>query len=105
MTQKETIIKLFDNYTIETTPRAAKKSPFWERADPGTMIYVTFLPGSDFADTLKVTKRIIDEGFVPIPHLAARSMPSADFFADQVRALADLGWIMCCVSQGALPTP
>jgi len=91
-TTKDTIIKLFDDYTLETTPKAAEKVPhFGERADPDTRIYVTFLPGSDFAGTLQVTKRIIDEGFTPIPHLAARSMPSKAFFEDNVKALADLG--------------
>ena len=92
MSTKETIVKLFDDYTIETTPKAAEKVPhFGERADPGTRIYVTFLPGSDFDGTLQVTKRIIDEGFTPIPHLAARSMPSKDFFETNVKKLADMG--------------
>ena len=92
MSTKDTIIQLFDGYTLETTPRAAEQVPhFGERADPGTRIYVTFLPGSDFADTLAVTQRILDEGFVPIPHLAARSLPSADFFEDSVAKLADRG--------------
>ena len=81
MSVKDSIIKLFDTYTLETTPKAAEKVPhFAERADPSTRIYVTFLPGSDFQGTLDVTKRILDEGFTPIPHLAARSMPSKDFF-------------------------
>ncbi len=92
MSTKDTIVKLFDDYTIETTPKAAEKVPhFGERANPGTKIYVTFLPGSDFEGTLQVTKRIIDEGFTPIPHLAARSMPSAEFFETSVKKLADLG--------------
>ena len=92
MSTKDTIIKLFDNYTLETTPKAAEKVPhFGERAGPETQIYVTFLPGSDFDGTLQVTKRIIDEGFTPIPHLAARSMPSKSFLEDKVKALADLG--------------
>ena len=92
MKTKETLIKLFDDYTVETTPKAAEKVPhFGERVMPGARIFVTFLPGSDFDDTLQVTKRIVDEGFIPIPHLAARSMPSKDFFETKVKALADLG--------------
>lgn len=92
MSVKDSIIKLFDTYTLETTPKAAEKVPhFSERADPSTHIYVTFLPGSDFQGTLDVTKRILDEGFTPIPHLAARSMPSKDFFETNVKALADMG--------------
>ena len=89
---KETIVNLFADYTLETTPKAAEKVPhFGERASPQTRIYVTFLPGSDFAGTLQVTERLLAEGFTPIPHLAARSMPSQSFFEYQVKALADLG--------------
>ena len=35
---------------------------------------VTFLPGSDPADTNLVAKRLHDEGMIPIPHIAARSI-------------------------------
>lgn len=102
MNTKDTLINLFNDYTIETTPKAAEKVPhFAERADPGTRIYVTFLPGSDFAGTLQVTKRILDEGFTPIPHLAARSMPSKEFFETNVKALADMGVTdVLCIAGG-----
>ena len=92
VTTKDTVIRLFNDYSVETTPKAAEKIPhFGERVDKGTQIFVTFLPGSDFAETLAVTKRILDEGFMPIPHLAARSMPSKAFFETTVKTLADLG--------------
>ena len=47
---------------------------------PGCTVYVTFLPGSDFAYTVSTVRRLKDEGFNPVPHFAARSIPSASFF-------------------------
>ena len=35
---------------------------------------VTFLPGSDPEDTYLVAKRLHEEGMIPIPHIAARSV-------------------------------
>ena len=103
---RDAIVQLFRGYTLETTPKAAEKVPhFADRADPQTPIYVTFLPGSDFADTLQVTKRILAEGFRPIPHLAARSMPSRRFFEDQVKALTDLGVEHVLCIAGGVKTP
>ena len=71
---KQQIIDFVDDFTIETTPgSAAKISDFREHLRPGTKVSVTFLPGSDFADTIAVAKRLRVEGFEPLPHLAARS--------------------------------
>ncbi|MEQ8652523.1 MAG: methylenetetrahydrofolate reductase [Kiloniellales bacterium] len=74
--EKQQIIDLMSNFTIETTPgSAAKIADYREHLRPGTFVAVTFLPGSDFADTIKVAKRLRDEGFEPAPHFAARSVP------------------------------
>ena len=40
-------------------------------------MYVTFLPGSDFGDTAATCTRLADEGFRPVPHIAARSISDA----------------------------
>ncbi len=75
--EKQNIIDLMRDFTIETTPgSAAKIADYREHLRPGTMVAVTFLPGSDFTDTIKVAKRLRDEGFEPAPHFAARSVPN-----------------------------
>jgi methylenetetrahydrofolate reductase (NADPH) len=53
-------------------------------------VAVTFLPGSDFADTIATAKRLQDEGFQPMPHFAARSIPSRQALEDYLKALADV---------------
>jgi len=42
----------------------------------GTTVNVTFLPGSDTAETITVCERIRDAGLNPVAHVAARSLQS-----------------------------
>lgn len=80
-------------FSIETTPRAALKvADFREHLKPGTWVYVTALPGSDFADTLRTCKRLRDEGMEPVPHFAARSIADEKTLADHLdRAASEAG--------------
>ena len=77
-------------FTTEVTPgSAAKIERFSDHLRPGTTVYVTFLPGSDFADTVRVATRLRDEGFEPVPHIAARSMPDRAFLEENLKRLRD----------------
>ncbi|MCP5145880.1 MAG: methylenetetrahydrofolate reductase [Gammaproteobacteria bacterium] len=78
------------NCTLEITPGGAKKiENFRDLLRDGTTVYVTFLPGSDFNDTVATVKRLFAEGMKPIPHIAARSTPSAAFLEENLRMLRD----------------
>ena len=57
-----------------TPAGATKVESFGDALAPGTDVNVTFLPGSDPADTARVAARLRDEGMHPIPHIAARSI-------------------------------
>ena len=75
-------------FTAETTPGAAAKIPDYRaHLAAGTTVYVTFLPGASFADTVSVATRLRSEGFEPVPHLAARSLPSKRFLDEQLARL------------------
>ncbi|MBB3064390.1 methylenetetrahydrofolate reductase [Limibacillus halophilus] len=90
MSLEKTIADFLTDFTIETTPGSAAKIPdYREHLREGTKVAVTFLPGSDFADTVKTSKKLKDEGMVPMPHFAARSIPSKDAFADYLKRLQD----------------
>lgn len=81
--ETQQIVSFMQGFTIETTPGSAAKIPDYRALlRPGTLIAVTFLPGSDFADTVAVAKRLKAEGFRPAPHFAARSIPSKAAFED-----------------------
>ncbi len=86
---KQQVLDLVRDFTIETTPgSAAKIADYREHLRPGTRVAVTFLPGSDFADTVATAKRLQEEGFEPMPHFAARSIPSREALEDYLKALA-----------------
>jgi methylenetetrahydrofolate reductase (NADPH) len=82
------ISALMSGFTIETTPGSAAKIPdFREHLRPGTDVYVTFLAGSDFGATIEVAKRLRNEGFNPVPHIAARAIPSLTFLDNSLARL------------------
>ncbi len=84
------IIDLMQDFTIETTPGSAAKIPdYRDHLRPGARVAVTFLPGSDFADTLATAKRLKEEGLEPMPHFAARSIPSLADLEDYLKALKE----------------
>jgi methylenetetrahydrofolate reductase (NADPH) len=104
---KRRIAAFMTGFTAETTPGAAAKTPdYREHLRPGTVVYITFLPGSDFDDTIAVAKRLKGEGFLPVPHFVARSVPSAAFLEDRLARLAgEAGLERVLVIAGAVDQP
>lgn len=105
--ETQQIVDFMQGFTIETTPGSAAKIPDYRALlRPGTLVAVTFLPGSDFADTVAVSKRLKAEGFRPAPHFAARSIPSKEAFEDYLKRLqGEVGIDEVVALGGAVPTP
>ncbi len=101
------IVDLMSGFTVETTPASAEKIPdFRAMLRPGTTVYITFLPGSDYNDTVATAKRLRHEGFEPAPHFAARSIASASMFEDYLaRAAGEAGVDHVLAIAGALDKP
>ena len=75
----EMISKTAAEWSIEVTPTGATKiESFRDCLSPGTTVNVTFLPGTDPAETIAVAERLHNDGMRPVPHLAARSLRDAD---------------------------
>lgn len=87
------ITGLMGDFTIEVTPKGATKiSDFRDHLKPGSRVYVTSLPGSDFAETLATCKRLANEGMAPVPHFTARSIPDKQTLRDYLdRATSEAG--------------
>jgi methylenetetrahydrofolate reductase (NADPH) len=86
--RKGQIVEFMRNYSIETTPgSAAKINDYREHLYPDTKVAVTFLPGSDYRDTISTAARLRREGFEPAPHIAARSLKNRAQFEDYVKGL------------------
>ena len=82
------------NWSIEVTPKGASKvESFADVLEPQTCVNVTFLPGSDPADTLAVACRLHEEGMIPIPHIAARSIKDKAHLQDIISALAKQAYV------------
>ncbi len=105
--QVRQIRRFMDGFSAETTPAsAAKIVDFREHLRPGTVVYITFLPGSDFNDTVAVAKRLRNEGFVPVPHFAARSIAdrrTLDQYLSLVVGEAGVDRVLCIA--GAVDNP
>ncbi len=101
------IVDFVQGFSIETTPGSAQKIPdFREHLRPGITVSVTFLPGSDFADTIATAKRLKAEGFNPAPHFAARSIPSRRDFEDYLTRLqGEVGCTEAVALGGAVNQP
>jgi methylenetetrahydrofolate reductase (NADPH) len=92
--EQQRIVDFLSGFTIETTPGAAAKIDSYRTLlAEGTTVNVTFLTGSDFADTVKVVRRLRTEGMRPVPHIAARSVPSRVQLESWLDALADAGGV------------
>lgn len=101
------ISRFMSDFTLETTPAsAAKIANFRELVRPGTPVYITFLPGSDFNDTIALAKRLRSEGIEPVPHFAARSLPDLAFVESSLARLRDeAGVTRVLLIGGAVPKP
>ena len=104
---KEQISGFISGFTAETTPGAAAKiADYRAHLRPGTSVYITFLPGSDFDDTIAVAARLKSEGFNPVPHLAARSIPGRAFLDEKLRRLTqEVGVTHVLLIGGAVDRP
>ncbi|MCC7016585.1 MAG: methylenetetrahydrofolate reductase [Rhodospirillales bacterium] len=100
-------MNLFARFSIETTPVAAGKlGSFRDLLRPGMSVYVAFLPGTDIADSVATAKRLHDEGFRPVPHLAARSLRGKAHLDEILHRLGGEAGIdeVLCIAGGA-PKP
>ena len=104
---KQSIIDLLSSFTTETTPAAAARiADYRAHLRPGATVFITFLPGSSFADTIAVAVRLRREGFNPVPHLAARSVPSRAFLDESLARLTDAAGVdQVLLIGGALDQP
>ena len=104
---KQRIAAFMTGFTAETTPGSAAKIPdYRDHLRPGMVVYITFLPDSDLDDTIAIAKRLKDEGFLPVPHIAARSIPNAAYLDDKLaRLVGEVGLEQVLVIGGALDSP
>lgn len=76
---------LLQGYSIEVMPRTAEKvEDFRALLAPDTRVYIAHIDGTPIDEMVATAKRIRAEGFEPMPHFAARSIPDAATLADWI---------------------
>lgn len=89
LSEQDRIKAFMSDFTVETTPAAAEKiGDFGKLLRSRSSVYITFLPGSDYLDTVSTAKRLRSQGFEPAAHIAARSIASPHQLEDYVARLA-----------------
>ncbi len=79
------ITNFVNGFSLETTPLGANKiDSFSQFVRKSTTIFITFLPGSDYKDTVNTAKKIREQELNPAPHFAARSIVSKKMLEDYV---------------------
>lgn len=103
----QVLMSLADSFTLEVTPREIRKQPgFLREVLPrGTKVYTTFLPNTPFADTVRAARSLVEDGLVPVPHIAARNVSDEDELDRMVGELADVGVRELLVIAGSLGKP
>ncbi len=104
---KQRIIDLVAASSTEVTPVSANKiQDFQEHLPTGTKVYITFLPGADYKDTVSLAERLRNEGFEPVPHIAARSITDRKQLEDYLdRSTSEAGVQQVLAIAGALNRP
>jgi methylenetetrahydrofolate reductase (NADH) len=68
--------RLLTPFSVEITPRETTKlPPLSDLLDPGTAVYLTFLPNVPWEETVAGVRWIAEAGMRPVPHIAARGVP------------------------------
>lgn len=101
------VVSLTDEFTLEVTPRELRKHPRLcaEALPAGTRVYITFLPGTPFSDTVEAASILIEQGMRPVPHVAARNLVDERDLDQLVGQLADVGVTELLVIAGSSGSP
>ncbi|MGZ5875178.1 MAG: hypothetical protein ACXWKP_24075 [Bradyrhizobium sp.] len=68
--------------SVEVSSRGNQLSELQDNFRPGTDVTITFLPGDDYRHNVETAAALRRAGFNPVPHIAAREMPSREALDD-----------------------
>ncbi len=94
-------------YSIEVMPRTAEKVEDFRALLPkGTRVYIAHIDGTPFDEMLATAKRLSAEGYTPMPHFPARSIPDRATLADWIaRYKGEAGVEQGLILAGGIPSP
>jgi methylenetetrahydrofolate reductase (NADPH) len=87
--EKTILQSLLSGFSIEITVKeAAKIGDFSNHLPIGTEVYIVATPSTKPNDVVDLAKRLRDEGMIPVPHIAARAIPSVEILDRWLRRLS-----------------
>jgi methylenetetrahydrofolate reductase (NADPH) len=88
---------LLSSASVEVSSRGHQLGGLRDHFPPGTDVTITFLPGDNYRHNVETAVVLRRAGFNPVPHVAAREMPSLealDDFLARLRGEADVTHIL-----------
>jgi methylenetetrahydrofolate reductase (NADPH) len=83
--------------SVEVSSHGNQLTALQDNFDRGTDVTITFLPGDDYRRNVETASALRRTGYNPVPHIAAREMPSRqmlDDFLARARGEADVTRIL-----------
>src|SRR5215475_7359793 len=78
-TAPHSIAAMLQGYSIEVHPGETKVVDLApERLDAGTEVFLTWIPGTNPMDMIEPAAKLRRAGLVPVPHIGARHIESAE---------------------------
>ena len=106
-TAAPSLADMLRGFSIEVNPGEAKiidAAP--QRLDPGTEVFMTWIPGKNPMDTIGPAKKLRDAGLFPTPHIGARHVESAAQLEDVAgRMVREAGVDRVLIIAGDRDTP
>jgi len=93
-------------FSIEVNPGETKvidAAP--QRLEPGTEVFMTWIPGKNPMDTVEPARKLRDAGLCPTPHIGARHVESPAQLEDFVGRLREAGIDRVLIIAGDRDTP
>jgi len=86
------VATMLRGYSVEISPTSEKAvASALERLEPGTEVYLTWIPGEDVFRAVAPAGALRKKGLFPVPHIGARHMESAAQFDDLLARFAGEG--------------
>jgi methylenetetrahydrofolate reductase (NADH) len=91
------LVALLASASVEISSRGHQLGELRDQFAAGTEVTITFLPGDNFRQNVETAVALRRAGFEPVPHLAAREVPSREALNDfvaRLRSEADVRRVM-----------
>jgi len=77
--------RMLSKASVEISSRGHQIGQLQDNFDRGTDVTITFLPGDDYRNNVATAAALRRAGYNPVPHIAAREMPSREALDDFLR--------------------